>query len=118
MIAKKDPYIQCAYDRLQLISQDKQMQLAYEAREKAIRDHNQFLFEAEQRGIKIGEQRGIEIGEQRGREEGMELAAVSIALNLISLGMDDATVIHATHLSPDQVKALRKNSDENQSITS
>ncbi len=110
MIAKKDPYIQCAYDRLQLISQDKQMQLAYEAREKAIRDHNQFLFEAEQRGIKIGE--------QRGREEGMELAAVSIALNLIALGMDDATVIHATHLSPDQVKALRKNSDENQSIPS
>ena len=51
MIAEKDPYIKSAYDQLQVISQDKQKRLEYEAREKAIRDHNQFLFEAEQRGI-------------------------------------------------------------------
>ena len=112
MIAKKDPYIQSAYDRLQLISQDKQMRLEYEAREKAIRDHHQFLFEAEQRGIEIGEQRGIENGEQRGREkgrqEGRELEVISIALNMISLGMDDATIIRVTHLSPDKIKSLRK----------
>ena len=104
MIAKKDPYIQSAYDRLQLISQDKQMRLEYEAREKAIRDHHQFLFEAEQRGIEIGEQRGRE----KGRQEGRELEAISIALNMISLGMDDATIIRVTHLSPDKIKSLRK----------
>lgn len=57
MIAEKDPYIKSAYDHLQIISQDKQKRLEYEAREKAIRDHNQFLFEAEQRGIEIGQQR-------------------------------------------------------------
>ncbi len=51
MIAEKDPYIKRAYDQLQVISQDKQKRLEYEAREKAIRDHNQFLFEAEQRGM-------------------------------------------------------------------
>ena len=51
MIAERDPYIKSAYDHLQVISQDKQKRLEYEAREKAIRDHNQFLFEAEQRGI-------------------------------------------------------------------
>lgn len=65
MIAEKDPYIKSAYDHLQIISQDKQKRLEYEAREKAIRDHNQFLFEAEQRGIEIGEQHGIEIGQRR-----------------------------------------------------
>lgn len=88
MIAQKDPYIKSAYDRLQVISQDKQMRLEYESREKAIRDHYQFLFEAEQRG--------------------RELEAISIARNLISLGMDDATIMSATRLSQDKVKSLRK----------
>ena len=96
MIAEKDPYIQSAYDQLQVISQDKQKRLEYEARQKAILDHNQSMLEAEQRGIKIGEQRG------------RELEAVSIALKMISLGMDDASVIGVTNLSPEKVISLRK----------
>jgi len=64
MIAEKDPYIRSAYEKLQVISRDKEKRLEYEAREKAIRDYNQGIFEAEQRGreegIKIGEQCGIE----------------------------------------------------------
>ncbi len=39
MLAEKDPYIGSAYQQLQIISQDKQKRLEYEAREKAIRDH-------------------------------------------------------------------------------
>ncbi len=42
---------------LQVISQNRQKRLEYEARKKSIREHNQFLLEAEQRGISIGEQR-------------------------------------------------------------
>ena len=64
MIATKDPYIASAYQKLQVISRDKQKHLEYEAREKAIRDYNQFMYEADQRG----EKRGIEIGEKRGIE--------------------------------------------------
>lgn len=51
MIAQKDPYIKSAYDQLQIISQDEQKRMEYEAREKAIRDYNQGIYEAEQRGI-------------------------------------------------------------------
>ena len=69
MLAEKNPYIDSAYKQLQIISQDKQKRLEYEAREKAVRDYNQGMYEAEQRGeqrgIQIGEQRGIQIGEQR-----------------------------------------------------
>lgn len=50
MIATKDPYIESAYQTLQIISQDKQKRLEYEAREKAIRDHNQFMIEARKHG--------------------------------------------------------------------
>lgn len=50
MIAEKDPYIKSAYDQLQAVSLDSQKRLEYEAREKAIRDHSQLIFEAELRG--------------------------------------------------------------------
>ena len=101
MIAEKDPYIQSAYNQLQIISQDKHKRLEYEARQKAILDHNQSILEAEQRGREEGIKEGI--------KEGREREAASIALRLIALGMDDATIIGATSLTPEKVKSLRKN---------
>lgn len=65
MLAEKNTYIESAYEQLQVISQDKQKRLEYEAREKAILDYNQGIFEAEQRGIQQGIQRGIQQGIQR-----------------------------------------------------
>ncbi len=50
MLAQKNQYIESAYERLQVISQDKEKRLEYEAREKAILDHNQMMLEAEERG--------------------------------------------------------------------
>ena len=61
MVADKNPYIESAYQTLQVISQNKEKRLEYEAREKAIRDHNQFLFEARQEG----RAEGREMGEER-----------------------------------------------------
>ncbi len=66
MLATKNKYIDSAYKQLQVISQDKQKRLEYEAREKAIRDHNQMMYEAEERGT----EKGIEIGRKEGREIG------------------------------------------------
>ncbi len=60
MLAQKNQYIESAYERLQIISQDREKRLEYEAREKAIRDHNQMILEAEERGEKRGEKRGAE----------------------------------------------------------
>ena len=100
MIAEKDPYIQSAYDQLQIISQHKHKRMEYEARQKAILDHNQSILEAEQRGREEGIKEGI--------QEGREREAASIALRLIALGMDDAAIIGATSLSPEKVKSLRK----------
>ncbi len=58
VLASKNPYIDSAYHQLQIISQDKQKRLEYETREKAIRDHNQLMKEAELRGIQQGIQQG------------------------------------------------------------
>lgn len=60
MLAQKDQYIASAYQHLQVISQDKEKRLEYEARQKAILDYNQMMREAEERGEKRGEERGRE----------------------------------------------------------
>lgn len=65
MLAQKNQYIESAYERLQVISQDRQKRLKYEAREKAILDHNQMILEAEERGREQGWKQGREQGEDR-----------------------------------------------------
>ncbi len=96
MVAEKDPYIKSAYEQLQIISQDKEKQLEYEAREKAIRDFNQQMYEAELRGEQRGRMHGRMEGEKHGRME----EAVRIARNLAAKGMDAETIALATGLSP------------------
>ena len=90
MIAEKDPYIQSAYDQLQRISQDEQTRLEYEAREKAILDYNQGMYEAEQRGEKRGEQR-----------------IRNTARKLLSLWVDVNIIAESTDLSIAEIEALK-----------
>ncbi len=73
MLAERDSYIKNAYRRLQIISQDEDKRMEYEAREKAIRDHEQMMKEAEQRGEERGEKRGQERGERIGQERGEKI---------------------------------------------
>ncbi len=98
MIAEKDPYIKSAYDQLQIISQDKEKRMEYEAREKAIRDHNQFLLEAEQRGM--------EKGMKKGMEEGRKLEAIAIARNMKKENFPDAMIVRSTGLSASEIANL------------
>lgn len=58
MLAKKDPYIESAYQHLQLISQDEEKRLEYEARQKAIMDYNQGMLEAREAGLAEGRAEG------------------------------------------------------------
>ena len=99
MIAEKDPYIQSAYDQLQIISQDEQKRLEYEAREKAILDYNQGMYEAELRGELRGEQRGEKRGEKRGIK--------NTARKLLSLGVDINIIAESTNLSITEIEALK-----------
>lgn len=64
MLATKNTYIQSAYKTLQVISQDKEKRMEYEAREKALRDYNQGLLEAKEIGWQEGEKVGIQKGIQ------------------------------------------------------
>ncbi|NBI62195.1 Rpn family recombination-promoting nuclease/putative transposase [Clostridiales bacterium] len=72
MLASRNKYIESAYEQLQVISQSAEKRLEYEAREKAIRDHNQMMYEARREGLKQGREEGREEGREAGREEGRE----------------------------------------------
>ncbi|MCM1258458.1 MAG: Rpn family recombination-promoting nuclease/putative transposase [Roseburia sp.] len=85
MIAEKDPYIESAYQKLQVISQDKQKRLEYEAREKAVRDRNQFIREAEQCGTTLGLEQGLKEGLKEGRKEGLKEGRQEGIFAMISL---------------------------------
>ena len=91
MLATKNPYIQSAYEQLQIISQDKTKRLEYESREKALRDYNQLMYEATERGKETGIQIGKEIGEYE--------KAVKIAKNMLALGISPELIAKATNLS-------------------
>lgn len=54
LLAEKNVYIVSAYKHLQVISQDEEKRLEYEAREKAVRDYNQIILEAKQLGREEG----------------------------------------------------------------
>ena len=99
MIAQKDPYIESAYQQLQIISQDSQKRLEYEAREKAVRDHNQMMFEAKESGRK----EGIEIG----KEQGEYNKSIQIAKNMLQKGLTINIIAEVTGLSLAEIEALQ-----------
>ena len=72
MLAERNPYIEKAYEKLQVISPDREKRLQYEAREKAILDYNQMMLEAREGGLKDGLEQGIEQGIEQGLERGRE----------------------------------------------
>ena len=59
-MARKDEYIEEAYEVLKKMSADEMKRLEYEARQKTIRDYNSQMHSAERMGMK----RGIEQGKQ------------------------------------------------------
>ena len=100
MLAEKNIYIESAYKKLQMISQDKEKRMEYEAREKAFRDYNQVIYEAEQRGETRGEARGETRGERN--------KAIEIARNMLAENLPEDTVSKLTGLSVSDVTALAK----------
>ena len=109
MIAEKNPYIGSAYRKLQTISQDRQMQLEYEAREKAVRDYNQMMKEAREEGEKIGREKGEKIGREKGEKIGREAAkqeALKRARDMIKDGLSLDKVAQYSGLSLQEIQNL------------
>ena len=116
MLAEKNKAIAKAYERLQVMSQDKQKRMEYEAREKALRDHNEMMLEATERGIAQGIEigkaegraEGMEAGISKGRAEGIEIGKLEAAKELLASGVDEETVMKSLKLSDSQIRTLKE----------
>ena len=95
MLATKNSYIGSAYEQLQIISQDKKKRLEYEAREKAIRDHNQMMYEAEERGKEIGKQETL----------------FDIVKKFLALRLPIDTIAEGTGLSEEDIRKIQQENE-------
>lgn len=109
MLASKNTYIDSAYERLQVISQDKQKQMEYDARQKAILDHNQMVLEATEKGMKQGIEQGMKQGLKQGIEQGFERGIEHVAKNLINEGYSTNDIVKLTGISADIIEKMQKN---------
>lgn len=111
-MAKESIYLDEAYDALQKLSADEVKRLEYEAREKALRDHNWILSceqrIGEKRGRKIGEKRGRKIGEKHGRkigeENGIQLAKKVFRLH--AQGMEEQNIASECRITVEKVRKI------------
>ena len=71
-MARKDEYIEEAYNELKKLSLDEQKRLEYELRQKAVRDHNMRMKSAEKRGLEIGKRQGEQLALKRIIERQLE----------------------------------------------
>lgn len=107
-MAKKDEYIEEAYNELKKLSLDEQKRLEYEQRQKAVRDHNMMLKSAEKLGEKLGEKRGIEIG----RKQGERLALKRIVENQLKAGKTAEETAELLELDLQEVKKLSEKQEQ------
>ena len=93
-MAGRDDYFKAAYNQLQLISQDENKRMEYEARQKAIRDYNEGMLESHERGLK------------QGRAEGERKRSFDIAKKLLSMGLDLDMISKGPGLTAEQIKGI------------
>jgi predicted transposase/invertase (TIGR01784 family) len=103
MLAERSPEMGKVVGLLKELSMDEQVQMMYEAREKARRDHEARIRLAERDGLKRGEERG----EARGIVKGAERKQREMALNGLKKGYDINVIMDLTGLSLADIQALQ-----------
>jgi predicted transposase/invertase (TIGR01784 family) len=104
MIAAKDPVIQEAYCKLQVMSEDEANRMIYEARLKAQRDEYSRISGAHQRG----RQEGLQEGRQEGLQEGLQEGIRKIIFRMAEHGMAGKDIAAVTQLSEQEVNGILK----------
>lgn len=109
-MAKTDAYINEAYKELEKLSADERAKLEYEAREKAIRDHNALVNSAIRQGLRQGIEQGIEQGRKQGIEQGIEQGREEekklLIRKMLENGAEPELISRLTGLSPDIIKSV------------
>jgi predicted transposase/invertase (TIGR01784 family) len=98
MLAEKNPTIQRTVDILKKLSSDNKARLAYEAREKAIRDELAKVRGAYSKGKIEGEEIGFTQGQRETR--------LDVAKNLLARGFEPEVIAECSGLTAEEVMSL------------
>ena len=104
MIVTKNEVIEKAYVELKRLSQDDEIRMIYEAREKAIMDEFSRNKSAEERGLRKGLQQGME----KGRQEGLQEGITQVAMQMLQSGLDNAIIVNCTNLSIEEIEKIKQ----------
>nr|WP_303182183.1 Rpn family recombination-promoting nuclease/putative transposase [Lachnoclostridium phocaeense] len=123
-MAGTSEYIEEAYRELERMSADERARLEYEARQKAIRDHDAIMSSAWetgmekglQEGMEKGLQEGMEKGLQEGREQGMKQGLQQgirqerqdIVFRMLEKGMDPEMIADLTGMNIEEIQKLEE----------
>jgi predicted transposase/invertase (TIGR01784 family) len=107
MLAERSPEMGKVVGLLKELSMDEQVQMMYEAREKARRDHEARIRLAERDGLKRGEERGEARGIVIGEIKGAEREKREIARKMLMRGTPLAYIVEDTGLSIADIQSLQ-----------
>ncbi|MDR1180136.1 MAG: PD-(D/E)XK nuclease family transposase, partial [Spirochaetales bacterium] len=104
MLAEKNPVINEAYCKLQVMSADEENRMIYEARLKAQRDEYSRIQGARREGREEGWQEGREEGQQEGRQEERQ----EIILQMAEHGISIKDIAAIAHVSEQEISGILK----------
>lgn len=100
ILLKDDPIFARVYEKYSHFSEDKELRMAYEAREKHRRDEISMISFAEKRGLKEGIKKGIKKGVKKGIQQGLYQAAVEMRHK----GLDFELIQQVTGISRKEIE--------------
>ena len=110
-MAGRSEYIEEAYRELERMSADERARLEYEARQKAIRDHEAIMSSAWNRGLQEGREQGAkegrEQGAKEGREQGVAQGRLSIVRRMLEGGASPEEIVRLTGVTEEEVEKAR-----------
>ena len=111
-MAGTSEYIEEAYRELERMSADERARLEYEARQKAIRDHDAIMSSAWETGMEKGLQEGMKQGMQQGLQQGMQQGIrqerQDIVFRMLEKGMDPEMIADLTGMNIEEIQKLEE----------
>ncbi len=103
-MAGTSEYIEEAYRELERMSADERARLEYEARQKAIRDHDAIMSSAWETGM----EKGLQEGMKQGMQQGIRQERQDIIFRMLEKGMDPEVIADLTGTDVEEIRELEK----------
>ena len=107
-MAGTSEYIEEAYRELERMSADERARLEYEARQKAIRDHDAIMSSAWETGMEKGLQEGREQGMKQGMQQGIRQERQDIVFRMLEKGMNPEMIADLTGMNIEEIQKMEE----------